>query len=155
MTTTHGTNDLQILLDSDALIAMVEESDASHKKATEIFGVLTARNARLFITAATIAEVIITLQRKYNHRPAAGDLYERLLTRWVEVVPVDRDLIAGAHAYYTSSGSKQNTIFDAINIAAVKTYHLDAIFSFDRWYARQGVRLAEDILRKGNEHEPF
>lgn len=146
MTTTLGTNVLRILLDSDALIAMVEGSDASHERATEIFGELTARNARLFITSATVAEVITTLQRKYGHRSAAGDLYERLLTRWVEVVPVDRDLIADAHAYYTSSGSKQNTIFDAINIAAVKAHHLDAIFSFDRWYGRQGVSMVSDIF---------
>lgn len=146
MTITPGTNELRILLDSDALVAMVEGSDASHTRATEIFGVLTARNARLFIASTTVAEVITTLQRKYGHRPAAGDLYERLLTHWVEVLPVDRDLIAGAHAYYTSSGSKQNTIFDAINIAAVKVHHLDAIFSFDRWYKRQGVAMVPELF---------
>ncbi|MEK9143971.1 MAG: PIN domain-containing protein [Patescibacteria group bacterium] len=147
MTTTPGTNVLRILLDSDALIAMVEGSDASHERATEIFRILIARNACLFIASTTVAEVITTLQRKYGHRSAAGDLYERLLTHWVEVVPVDRDLISGAHAYYTSFGSKQNTIFDAINIAAVKTYHLDAIFSFDRWYARQGVTMVSELFK--------
>ncbi len=141
MTTTLGTNALRILLDSDALIAMVEESDASHERAIEIFDALTARNALFFITSTTVAEVITTLQRKYSHRSAAGDLYERFLTHWVEIVPVDRDIIASAHVYYISSGSKQNTIFDAINIAAVKAHHFDTIFSFDRWYSRQGVSV--------------
>lgn len=141
-----GTNELRILLDSDALIAMVERSDALHEKATKIFEVLTARNTRLFITSTTIAEVITTLQRKYGHRSAADDLYERFLTHWVEVVSVNRDLIVSAHAYYTSSGSKQNTIFDAINIAVLKDYHFDAIFSFDQWYVKQGVRMAESVL---------
>ncbi|MBI4066386.1 type II toxin-antitoxin system VapC family toxin [Candidatus Gottesmanbacteria bacterium] len=147
MTTTLGINALRILLDSDALIAMVEESDASHERAIEMFDALTARNALFFITSTTVAEVITTLQRKYSHRSAAGDLYERLLTHWVEIVPVDRDLIAGAHAYYTSSGSKQNTIFDAVNIAAVKAHHLDGIFSFDRWYGRQGASMVWNALK--------
>ena len=146
MTATPGTNVLKILLDSDALIAMIEESDTSHVRAVKIFGALTQQNAHLFITSSVVAEVITTLQRKYGHRSAAGDLYERFMTNWVEIVPVGSDLLTSAHAYFTDSGSKQNTIFDAINIAAVKAHNFDAIFSFDRWYHRQGIRLVEDML---------
>lgn len=147
MITTPGTDGLRVILDSDALIAMAEESDALHERSAQLFDVLTTRQASLFIASTTAAEVITTLQRKYSNRSAARDLYERLLTQWITILPVDRDLIVAAHEYYTRSRSKQNTIFDAMNIAVVKKHHLDAIFSFDRWYARHGVRLVEDMIR--------
>lgn len=150
MTNTFGESDFSVLLDSDAIIASILDDDLLHVRALDLFTMLARKQATLYVSATTVAETVVGLHRKFNKRGRALDFLEKIVNRWAKLIIVDEGIMSEAYRILLLSQSKQNTIFDAINIAAVKIHHLDAIFSFDRWYGRQGVRLAEDILRKGN-----
>ncbi len=41
--------------------------------------------------------------------------------------------------------SKHNTLFDAVVAATAKKYQADAIFSFDKFYKKQGFKLASEL----------
>lgn len=155
MTHTFGESSFSVLLDSDAIIASILDDDLLHTRSLDVFTKLAEKQTTMYVSATTVAETVVGLHRKFNERRRAVDFLEKIVNRWAKLVIVDEGIMSEAYRTLLLSQSKQNTIFDAINIAAVKIHHLNAIFSFDRWYARQGVRLAEDILRKGNEHEPL
>lgn len=140
-----GTDNLKILLDSDGIISQIKTEDANNFLAQEISAKIKDKNALIFIAATTWAEVVTTLQRKYNNRKLAEGLNDWLKMSEVEIISVDGELISLAFKIFLSSQSKQNTFFDAINIAVAKKYQIDAIFSFDSWYKKQGVRLAQDL----------
>ena len=141
-----GTSQLRILLDSDGVIAMAMIDDSSHKRAEDIFASLTNAKSQLLICSTTLAEVLTALQRRFNDRKTAESVYDELVEGKIEIVEVGVELFTSAYGYYQSSKSKKNTIFDAINIAAMKSLNLDAIFSFDGWYSKNGIKLAEKFL---------
>jgi len=146
MTITSGIKVKEILLDSDALIAKVQINDASHSRAVKFFELLGQEDAHLFITSAVVAEVVTVLQRRFSDRRSAIDLFKQSMSEFLTVIPVDRELLESASRYFLSSLSKKNTIFDAINVAAMKKHNLDAIFSFDGFYEKNGLKLIEDLI---------
>lgn len=131
----------KVLLDSDALVAKLEEADAWHKKSLEIFARLIQNKTVFYIAATTISEVVTTIQRRYNRPKLSTDLFHQLLAEEINIVPVDREVLAVAYEYFTVSRSKKNTTFDVINMAVFKKYDLDAIFSFDNFYKKSGLKL--------------
>lgn len=146
MTTTPGINQLKVLFDSDGVIAMAKPDDPSHQRSQEIFDFLAHNQSQFFIASTTLAEVLTTLQRRFGDKKTAENSYEDLVAGKIEVVTIGADLIKDAYQYYKESKSKKNTIFDAINIAVMKSLSLDAIFSFDGWYEKHKIRLAEKFL---------
>ena len=145
MTNTFGENNFSVLLDSDAIIASILDDDLLHVRALNLFTKLADKQVTLYVSATTVAETVVGLHRKFNKRARSLDFLEKIVKRWAKLVVVDEVIMSEAYRILLLSQSKQNTIFDAINIASVKTYRIDAIFSFDRWYGRQGVKLVEDI----------
>ena len=63
-----------------------------------------------------------------------------------EVEYVDAETMQQAAKLYNPQGSKQNTFFDAIVAATAKSLKADIIFSFDKWYEKQGFKLASSLL---------
>lgn len=137
---------MKVLLDSDGIIATIKTEDTWFRKAQEINNTIVQSGGLLYITPTTLAEALTTLQRKYNSRRMAEALYHWLKTSGAQLIAVDEELINLAFEIFSTSQSKKNTIFDAINIAVMKKHQLDAIFSFDSWYKKQGLRLASDLV---------
>ncbi len=61
-------------------------------------------------------------------------------------IPVDEAVITTAITFYNPEASKYNTFFDAVVAAVAKMTKADAIFSFDKWYNKQGFKITDDIL---------
>lgn len=141
MTNISGDRVLRVLLDSDAIIASILVDDALHFRSLRGFKTLAKEGAELYITATTIAEIVVGLHRKFNQRTKALMFLEKAIGDWIKLVPVDRELLSMAHQILNKSQSKKNTIFDAINVATVKKYQLDEIFSFDQWYKKQNIKI--------------
>lgn len=134
----------KILLDSDALVAKLEEADAWHEKSLEIFTRLIHAKVVFYIAATTISEVVTTIQRRYNRPKLSTELFHQLLVEEINIISVDREVLAAAYKYFAASKSKKNTTFDVINAAVYKKYNLDAIFSFDGFYKKSGLKLVTD-----------
>ena len=58
---------------------------------------------------------------------------------------IDKELLTEALKIFDPSGSKQNTLFDALVAATAKKLNTNVIFSFDDWYEKLGLKLAANL----------
>lgn len=137
---------LTIIGDADGLIAFINPHDASNKQANKTVTFLEGHEATLYFPTTTIAETITALVRKHGSPPLARQIVEQCKTGNILFIPVDEVVITTAIGFYNPEGSKQNTFFDAIVAAIAKRLHADAIFSYDKWYNKQGFKLTDDLL---------
>jgi predicted nucleic acid-binding protein len=130
-----------IIVDADALIALVDTDDPHSARAFTIAKQLQEIEATLLYPATTIAEAATTFQRKLNKPTLVAQIVATVTARQLLIEPVDAAVLDAATALFKPHGSKHNTIFDAIVAALAQKHHAQAIFSFDDWYEKVGLRL--------------
>ncbi len=132
-----------IIVDSDALIALVNKDDKLATRALRVLEGLHKQGAKLLYPVTTIAETTTTLQRKLGNPLFASEIMA--MTREFMIVPVDQETLELAESIFEPMGSKQNTLFDAIVAAIAQKLKADAVFSFDSWYEKVGLTLVEHL----------
>jgi predicted nucleic acid-binding protein len=135
-----------IVVDADALIALVDCDDLHAVDAFALLKRLRELEALLLYPATTILEAATTLLRKLNKPALVAQIVAATKARHSTIEPVDHELIDEAATLFTPHGSKQNTLFDAIVAAVARRYDARAVFSFDARYTKQGLSLASDLL---------
>lgn len=131
-----------VVVDADALIALFNKDDLHAATALRLLEQLTRDNIRLLYPATTIAETVTTLRRRFNNAQAVAEVVRLAQAGHLLIASVDAQILAEALTRFTPNGSKQNTLFDAIVAAVAAQQAAVAIFSFDRWYEKQGFTLA-------------
>ena len=146
MTNIHG-NKTIVLVDSDVVIGLIHDKDALHERSTGVLKTLEEQSISTFIPFPTVLESATALSRVVN-RP---DLAKRLLERYAlmsqpSIIETDiRKIIA---QLFNPKGSKKNTPFDYYLLALAKRNNISIIFSFDMFYKKNGLVLAEELLEK-------
>lgn len=136
-----------VVVDTDALIALVNKDDALASDAVRTLQDLYANEVKLVYPSTTIVEAITTFQRKLSNSGLAGDIAQMLRGGQFNIVPVDQNILEEAELLFKPDGSKQNTMFDAVVAVVANAINADAIFSFDRWYEKVGLRLASSLFK--------
>jgi predicted nucleic acid-binding protein len=137
-----------IIGDADALIALVNRADAHHKEARRVLQALDAMHAIVLFPVTAFAEAITTLQRKMNKPEIVDVLVQEVQKGKILLVPVHEGTMQQAFRFFTTKGSKKNTLFDAIVAAVAHMQSTEAVFSFDTWYTKQGFYLARDVVKR-------
>jgi predicted nucleic acid-binding protein len=138
-------SDSPIIVDSDALIALVNVDDALAPDAMRMVEQVRNTKATLVYPATTIAETVTTFQRKLNRPDLAHALVASVQAHQFIIEPIDRDILTQAAQHYSPQGSKQDTFFDAIVAAVARKLNATTIFSFDKWYAKQGFTIIPNL----------
>lgn len=136
---------LTIIVDADALIALFSEGDVHAAHSLELLDYLVADGALLLHPATTIVEAVTTLQRRLNNPQAAAELVRLVNEAKLAIEPVNDAVLTEALTLFNPHGSKQNTLFDAVVAAMARRLEAEAIFSFDKWYEKQGFRLVVQL----------
>jgi predicted nucleic acid-binding protein len=134
-----------IIVDADALIALADTQDTHAQQALAIATRLQEMEAPLLYPATTIVEAATTLQRKLNKPAIVAQIVAGIKARHFIIEPVDEKILDEAAALFKPHGSKQNTLFDAIVAAVAFRYTARAVFSFDQWYTKVGLKLANQL----------
>lgn len=134
-----------VIVDSDALIALVDRDDPLAETALSLARKLQEIEALLLYPATAIVEAATTFQRKLNKPELAAQIMASTETHHFLIEPIDQATIQAATQLFRPYGSKQNTPFDTI-VAAVAQEHQAAIFSFDGWYRKVGLSLISDVV---------
>lgn len=140
-----------IIGDADGLIASINPQDANNQRASSLLSFLEEHQATLYFPTSTIAETITTLQRKHASPPLAQQIIDQCKAGNLLLANVDASIIALATTLFDPHGSKHNTFFDAIVAAIAKLHQADAIFSFDEWYGKMGLKTTSDLIEKSKE----
>jgi predicted nucleic acid-binding protein len=135
-----------VIVDSDALIALLNKDDLLADKAVKTLEGLYRQDTRLFYPATTLAETTTVLQRKLSNAALTKDIVKMIKDSQFPVIAVDQEILELAESLFNPNGSKQNTLFDAIVAVIAKRQKADAVFSFDAWYEKIGLTLAFNIL---------
>src|SRR5476649_1377964 len=124
--------------DADGLVALADEADANHSKAQRVSKRLLDEGYEVIFPNTAILEAITALKRAKN-LPEKAHLVNRQYQVGAFLVEfVNEKIQQRASRRFETTISKQNTIFDAIVAETAVELKADYIFSFDRWYLKEG-----------------
>ncbi|HLE49841.1 MAG TPA: hypothetical protein VI791_01720, partial [Patescibacteria group bacterium] len=130
----------QVLIDADALVGLINQSDALHSRSLRIVRFLAKNNLATIVLPSTILEAATALSRGIK-RP---DLAKELLADYSRLEPVElpSEIFSKLLKIYNPTETTKNTPFDYFLLAYARIKQIDFVFSFDRFYEKQGLTLA-------------
>lgn len=136
----------EILVDADALVALVKTDDANHRKAFSLSEALQKKGCAWYVSPFTIGEVVTVVSYKINQDTAKRVLKELRKQNLNELTLKD-EYAHLADDWFAKQNKKGTSYFDCYNMALLERYknQLDAIFSFDTVYKTNGFKLLEDV----------
>lgn len=134
-----------VVVDADGIIAQTDEKDPHHQEAERITHFLINQNARVLYPVTAIAEANAHTQRVLNSAASAYGTAQFMGSPSTDVVEVNKQTLVHALDYFSPMTSKKNTLFDCIVAAVADEKEADAIFSFDKFYKKQGFKLASEL----------
>ncbi len=129
---------MRAFVDTSALYALLDESDANHAVAAEVFAGL--QGSELVTHAYVLVETLALVSRRLG-RAAVERLLDGLLPV-VSVVAVDASLHAAALAGYREATSGRISFVDRTSFAFMRANRLDIAFAFDADFSDAGFDLA-------------
>ena len=135
----------QVLIDADALVGLINQNDVFHSRCLQIVEFLSKNNLSTIVLPPTILEAATALSRGIK-RP---DLAKQLLDDYSQMEPVmlPSEIFSKLISLYDPTVTTKNTPFDYFLLAYAKLKQIDIVFSFDRFYEKQGLTLAEKLLK--------
>lgn len=130
-----------ILVDSDAFFALNNSNDANFKKAVRISRKLFKAGFEFACSNFVLAEVTTLLNYRINHQKAISFL-EQLKKDKFPIIRVDEEVESFAYGMFRQQTTKKVSVVDCLNMAVLKRYHWQTIFSFDKIYEKNGFKLA-------------
>lgn len=138
---------LDVLVDADALVALVKSDEQNHKRALTISRTLQKKSCTWYISPFTIGEVVTVISHKVNQATAKKVLKE-LRKQNLNLLTLKDKYIHLADDWFNKQSKKGTSYFDCYNMALLERYknQFNAIFSFDGVYKRNGFKIAEEII---------
>jgi len=134
-----------VIVDADAIIASENAGDFHHQKTMKILERLSVLHAQVLYPTTAIAEAATHMQRVLGDTERAYNTVMLMTKFETQVVDVGKQTLVEALKFFSPKTSKKNTIFDCIVAAVARREKADAIFSFDRFYKKNGFTLAEEL----------
>lgn len=136
-----------VLVDSDALIGLNNITDANHQRYQRIAEYLAKNDLNTIVPYPILLEAATALARgsKIN-RP---DIAAKILQDYAKTegkVALDENISSETSVSFSNNTSRKNTPFDHYLCALAKKNNIKYVFSFDSFYKKQGLVLAEDLL---------
>lgn len=132
--------------DADSLIALVHKEDSNHSVAKKISEGLLSRGHEIIYPNTAILEAITSLRRALNMLDKARLINKQYLAGEFNVIYIDQKIQDRASKIFSELESKQNTIFDSVVAATAEEFSARWIFSFDEWYKKRGMKLAQELV---------
>lgn len=138
----------KVVIDSDAIYAIYNHNDPLHNKAVKTLQDLNKTQVQLIYPTSVIFEVMSLFQRVLS-TPATTMKIADMISRDLLIIHViDNELLKEATNIFKPAGSKKNTLVDCSVIAVAKKIKADGVFAYDEFYTKQGLKLAEDLIKK-------
>jgi predicted nucleic acid-binding protein len=127
-----------IFLDTSAIYALADRSDANHSAALDRFEVLLEADETLLTHNYVLLESMALLQHRLG--TAAAIKLARSASGF-EILWVDRKLHEAALRRLTRSPRRKVSLVDHVSFLVMKSRGLEAAFAFDPDFEREGFRL--------------
>lgn len=135
-----------VVVDSDAIFAIYNPNDPLNTQATQTFKELISQGYQLVYPISVVFEIISLFQRVSPTPTVTAKLIEMIKNDELLIHIIDADILKEAAALFDPSGSKKNTLIDCSVVAVAKKIKADGVFAYDEFYAKQGLKPAEDLV---------
>ncbi len=131
---------MRILIDADAYIALYSSNDTNHPKVKEIIGKFDAGENEWFTTWDVVDEVATKLSYRLSKLVAKRFLLELVVSDTTIIYP-DEDILGRVADMFVGIKSKNVSFTDCVNMVIYRNYSIDRIFSFDKIYVKQKMKV--------------
>ena len=99
-----------------------------------------------YISPFTIGEVVTVVSHKIN-QAVAKEVLRELRKRTLNELTLKDEHLHLVDEWFSKQSKKGTSYFDCYNMALLERYknQIDAIFSFDEVYKRNGFKILEDL----------
>src|SRR3989338_10198005 len=136
-----------VVVDSDAIYAIYNPEDSLNSKATDTFQHLIENGFQLIYPTSVLFESISLFQRVSPSPEVTEMLVDMIKNDELLICVVDNVLLKEAANIFKPTGSKKNTLVDCSVVAVAKKIKASGVFAYDSFYTKQGLKLAEDLIR--------
>lgn len=133
---------MKVLLDADAYIGTYNEDDALHQKATHILSEMSKKGCKHFVTYDVVDEVTTKLSYQLG-KGASKKFIKNLLESNTQIIFPTEESFQKTLKKFQTINSKNVSLTECTNMIAYKEYEINAIFSFDKIYSKQGLEILE------------
>ncbi len=137
-----------VVVDSDSIFAIYNPNDPLNTRATQTFQTLITQGFQLIYPTSVLFEVISLFQRVLPTPTVTTKLIEIIKNGQLLIHVVDSDILKESAAIFDPSGSKKNTLTDCSVVVITKKIKASGVFGYDGFYAKQGLKLAEDLIER-------
>lgn len=135
-----------IIVDSDAIFAIYNPNDPLNDKAIKIFRHLVSEDYKLIYPTSVIFEVISLFQRVLPSPKITSELVQMIQNEQITTQTIDSEILKLSAKLFDPAGSKKNTLIDCSVAIIAKKLKATAVFTFDNFYKKQGLKLASEII---------
>lgn len=135
-----------VIVDSDAIFALYNPNDPLNTQATKTFEQLIAQGFVLIYPTSVVFEVISLFQRVLPSPKVTQQIVDMIREDLLITYTVDTDILKAAIVIFNPRGSKKNTLIDCSVAAIAKKMTAAGVFSYDSFYTKQGLKLANDFI---------
>lgn len=135
-----------VVVDSDAIFALYNPNDPLNTKATGSFKQLITQGFQLLYPASVIFEVISLFQRVLPTPTVTQQIIDMIKSDAMLIYPVDADVLKQSAVLFNPKGSKKNTLIDCSVVVVAKKIKAGAVFAYDSFYSKCGLKLVEDVI---------
>lgn len=134
----------EVLIDSDAFVALIKKNDTNHKKAKRISQFLTQKGSVFITTNYVFSETVTVLSQKISHKVAVDFINDLTSEKSeISIIRANEEIEKLAIEIFKKQTSNNVSFVDCINMAVLKRYKWKTIFSFDRIYKKNGFSFAQ------------
>lgn len=137
-----------VVVDSDAIFAIYNPNDPLNTQATQTFRQLITQEFQLIYPTSVLFEVISLFQRVLPTPKVTASLIEMIKNDQLPIHVIDSDILKESATIFDPTGSKKNTLIDCSVVIVAKRIKADGVFSYDSFYIKQGLKLAEDLIER-------
>lgn len=133
-----------VLIDADAFVALSKKNDTNHFKAQKISKLLCKSGVIFVTTNYVFSEVVTVLSQKVGHHESIKFIEDIKSEKSdIQLIWINDELEKLAIEIFKKQTSKNISFVDCLNMAVLKKYKWNTIFSFDKNYEKNGFKLAK------------
>lgn len=136
----------KVVIDSDAIYAVYNHNDPLHNKAIKTLQRLNNKHFQLIYPTSVIFEVMSLFQRVLSTPSVTMKIADMISRDLLIIFAIDNELLKESTAIFKPAGSRKNTLIDCSVAVAAKKIKARGVFSYDQFYKKLGLKLAEDLI---------
>lgn len=129
-------SEIEILIDSDAFVGRFYPNDKHHDNAKGIFSELEEKGSSIATTSMVVAETATVLSHR-SGQDLARTFISIIEKSTLPVIHIDDKFQQEAITIFKEQDRRGTSMTDCANIAVIRRFKIQAIFSFDKVYFKR------------------